>query len=181
MSAQVAMMAGMAGMSAFSSVMGGDARAGQLRGQADQQRLAGASLDAQASEMEVKTQNEELQRRKGVRELLSRNIADAAIRGVSNEQGSSGDVIADFNMKAADEDVANIRFMGENAKRRLSFGAENARYTASSLNNMAGMASLQGWMGAVRTLGMAGYSIGYYYGGSTKSTGPGGPSGSATT
>lgn len=181
MSAQIALMAGTAALGAFSSIAGGSAQASAYGAQADMMKMQGIETDVQAAEVRAQAQNEELQRRKGLLKLLSGNRADLAGRNVSGEQGSSFDVIQGYNEDEAARDIGNIRFMGESKVQRLSFAKAGYEFQASQYMNMAGMARMQGWLGAAKSLGMAGYSmfggVNSGAGSSMTSTRMGGPDG----
>lgn len=158
MSAQVAMLAGTTALSAFSSIAGGMAQARGYEGQAAGKQLEGMGYEVQQAEVRAQAQHEEYQRRAGLLKLLSANRGDIAGKGVSGEQGSSFDVIQDYNESEAGRDIGNIRFMGESRVRRLSFARAGAEYQAGQLRGMAAGARLGGWMGALRTIGGAAFN-----------------------
>ena len=182
MSVQVAMMAGMAAMSAYSAVRQGQAQGQALDAQATSAQLRGGGYDVQAAEANAQAINEEYNRRVGLAKLLSSNRAEISGRGISGEQGSSYDVIQQYNQEQNNRDVEKIRFMGESVGRRLSFARDTANMEASQYMNMAGMARTSGWINAGTSLLKAGVS---YFGvpklgggsGGVTSTQVGGPDG----
>lgn len=159
MSVQIAMMAGMAAMSAASAIQQGNAQGAAAEGQAGSSRVQGAQLQVQAAQTRLQAQQEELQRRNGLARLLSANRAGYAGSGFSGEQGSSFDVTQDYNTDQANKDIANIRFMGESRAKMLDFGADAKSQDAARYMGMASMARTSGIFNAVRSIGMAGYSL----------------------
>ena len=158
MSVQVAMMAGMAAMSAYSAVRQGQAQGQALDAQAASSRLGAMSSDVEQAEVQAQAANEEMRRREGLLKLMSANRGDISGRGISGEQGSSYDVIENYNQAQNDRDVYNIRFMGESRSRRLSFAREAQYAQASQYMNMAGMARTSGWINAGMSLAKIGVS-----------------------
>jgi hypothetical protein len=156
MSAQMALMAGTTALNAFSSIAAGNAQAGGYEAAAGGAMVQGAEYELQGAQVRLQAQQEELQRRRGLARLLSANRAAQAMSGISGEQGSSFDVIQDYDKASADEDIGNIRFMGESRSRMLSFAKMNADRQYAQYMSMAGMSRTQGILGAVRTIGMAG-------------------------
>lgn len=155
MSAQVALMAGTAALSAASSIASGNAQSNAYLGAAGGARVQGAQADYQAAQVEIQTRQEELKRRVALDRLLAGNRADLAMRGVSADQGSSYDLIQEYNQSQTEKDIANIRSMGESKMKTLSFAKDQANYQAQQYVNMAGMAQTAGWMGALRSIGGA--------------------------
>lgn len=175
MSAQVALLAATTAMTAFSQIQAGSAQARGYEGAAGQSMLQGGQADVQQSQVRLQAAQEELQRRKGLARLMSANRADVAGRGIDAGQGSSADVIDDYNRSQAEEDINNIRFIGESRSKMLSFAKQQYEQQASSYLNMASMARTQGWLGAARSIGMSAlqyFGLPKFGGGSTGGTGP---------
>lgn len=181
MSAQVALLGATAAMGAFSAFSAGGAQASAMEAKAGEARVQGAGYEVQAAQSKVAAEQEELHRRAGLLRLLQSNRATLSGRGVSGEQGSSFDVIQDYNKDQADEDINSIRFMGESRQKMLSFAKQQTDMNAASYLNMAGMARTAGWMGAARAIGGAALS---YFGlpsGGGGGAGGGGPTGMGAT
>ncbi|MFI5030567.1 MAG: hypothetical protein ACHQPH_07695 [Reyranellales bacterium] len=136
-------MAGIAGLSAASSLMQSSAYAdacGAVAGGSI--RPAGGSAAA-----------------RGWHGCSRPTAPDRPCRGFSGEQGSSFVVVQDYNKDQAEEDVANIRFTGESKARMLDFGADQSNMQDARYMGMASMARTNGIFGAIRSIGMAGYSM----------------------
>jgi len=150
MSFQIAMMAGMAAMTVASaaqqasaaSAAGGRAKAGigEAKRQADieanfarmgsEVRQGGlmvqaAQTDVTAAEVGIQTAQRELSRRKEIGRLFQANAIDMIARGGIATGQDSGGAIDRANLEAGEEDVSNIKMMGESAKRQLSFRKSN--------------------------------------------------------
>lgn len=160
MSVQVAMMAGTAALTAFSAIQKGQAEGQALEGQAGGMRLQAAGTDVEASETKAAAMNEEYQRRAGVDRLLAANRGDISSKNISGEQGTSFDVIQDYNKSQSDRDVGNVRFMAESRTRRLSFAKASYENQASQYMNMASMARTAGWINA--GVGLAKMGMSYF-------------------
>jgi len=158
MSVQVAMMAGMAAMSAASAIQQGSAQAGALKNAAGQASMQGLGFEVQSAQTKLQHEQEELKRREGLGQMMAANHAAVSGRGVSAEQGSSYDVIQDYNKAQGDKDVANIRRMGESKSKMLDFSAQQSYAQGNQYMNMAGMAQTNGIFSAIRSIGMAGIS-----------------------
>jgi hypothetical protein len=132
---------------------------GQL--QAQQGVLQGTSADLQKSQVGLEEAMTERKMRMQVAQLLSTNEASAGARGISLDPGTSFDVIQKHDVSSMEENIANMRLMGESKKAQLSFAAEDAV--------AAGQAAQQGantgmWAtllsGGAKALGMGKLNLG---------------------
>lgn len=164
MSAQVAMMAGTMALSAFSAVKQGEAAGdqveGQARGRAMQEEIQAGQIGLRSEGRRLQAANEELARRRGLEKLLSVNRAEVSGRGVVADPGSSAGVIEDYNRASAEEDIKNIRFMGEHESKILDFGADSSRLNARQLRGVSGQQyRTMGWLTAASKVALGGYSL----------------------
>lgn len=171
MSAQMALMAGSMALSAYSAVKQGEAQGAQVedqaRGQAMQYEIKAGQQGMAAAGRRLQAANEELARRRGLEKLLSVNRAEVTARGVVGDVQSSAGVIEDYNRDSAEEDIKNIRFMGEHESKVLDFGADSSRLNARQLRTVSGDSyRTMGWLTAASKIGMAGYSLMGGFGGS---------------
>jgi hypothetical protein len=164
MSVQMAMMAGAMALSAYSSVKQGQAQGDQVerqaQGQAMGQEIQEGQYRIRAEGRRLQAANEELSRRRGLEKLLSVNRGEITGRGVVGDAGSSAGVIEDYNRDSAEEDIRNIRFMGEHEGKMLDFGADSAKLNARQLRTVSGDSyRTAGWLSAASRLAMGGYSL----------------------
>jgi hypothetical protein len=164
MSVQMAMMAGAMALSAYSYVKQGQAQGDQVerqaQGQAMGQEIQEGQYRIRAEGRRLQAANEELSRRRGLEKLLSVNRGEITGRGVVGDAGSSAGVIEDYNRDSAEEDIRNIRFMGEHEGKMLDFGADSAKLNARQLRTVSGDSyRTAGWLSAGSKLLMGGYSL----------------------
>ena len=132
MSVQIAMMAGMAALSAAqaaSAAAKGSSDASAAAGErelgnmvkAAGYRVAAAETDVGIRQTQLQTQQQERARRLQIAQLWQANAIDLVGRGGVAGDAGSGDVIQAYNKDLGDEDLANIRLMGESQVNKLSF------------------------------------------------------------
>ena len=139
MSFQFAMMGAAMGMSmlqginsAAGAAQQGAASDANIRAAADQKIMgaqvksaqyttAAAETGTEIAGTQLQTQQQEIQRRRTIAKLWQANAADLVGRGGVSGDGGSGDVIQAYNAGIGDEDISNIRLIGESKVNQLSF------------------------------------------------------------
>ena len=101
---------------------------------AAQYNTQAAQTDITSQEVAIQTAQQELARRRMLANLGQANAIDLVARGgVETGQDSSG-AIDQRNQQLSDEDVANIRMMGESKQQQLSFRKQNLSDAAAMQN-----------------------------------------------
>jgi hypothetical protein len=149
MSFQFAMMGAAMGMSmlqgissAASAKQQGAAADANTRAAADQKIMgdkvksaqyttAAAETGTEIAGAQLTAQQQEIQRRRQIAQLWQANAIDLVGRGGVSGDGGSGDVIQKYNLGIGDEDIANIRLMGESKVNQLSFRQTQYNLAAS--------------------------------------------------
>lgn len=139
MSFQFAMMGAAMGMSMLQGINSaagarqqGEAADANTRAAADQKIMSAHVKGAQYTTMAAETgteiagaqltsQQQEIQRRRTIAQLWQNNAIDLVGRGGVSGDGGSGDVIQAYNAGIGEEDIANIKLMGESKVNQLSF------------------------------------------------------------
>ena len=139
MSFQFAMMGAAMGMSMLQGINSaagaqqqGAAADANIRAAADQKIMgakvksaqyttAAAETGTEIAGAQLTSQQQEIQRRRTIAQLWQNNAVDLVGRGGVSGDGGSGDVIQAYNAGIGDEDIANIKLMGESKVNQLSF------------------------------------------------------------
>ena len=97
-----------------------------------QYRTAAAETGSEIAGTQLQTQQQENQRRLAIARLWQANAIDQVGRGGVSGDGGSGDVIQAYNKTLGDQDIANIRLMGESKVNQLSFKQTQYNLSASA-------------------------------------------------